>query len=89
MAHSKQFEVLRKYPAKSYWHNKSLMATRGKLVSEVLDNMEEWLSTRSEGSVYKRRKNYGLNYGPMKVHEISMPREHVSFMETLAKLAAK
>ena len=68
VANSKQFDVLRRYPAKLYWHNKSLMATRNKLINEALENMEDWLSNREVGDPYRRRRNYGLNYGPLKTH---------------------
>ena len=72
-----------------YWHSRSLMATRNKLIGEVFDNMEDWLSNRNEGEAYRRRRNYGLNYGPLKLHEVNMPKEHIAFMESLAKLASK
>jgi hypothetical protein len=89
VVHSKQFELLRRYPAKAVGHNKSLQATRAKLIGEVLENMEDWLYGRDSEVAYRRRKNYNLNYGPLLMHETVMPREHVAFMETLAKLAAK
>ena len=63
------------------------MSTRNKLIDEVLRNMEEWLSG-NEG-VYRRKKGYGLNYGAMRMEEVVMPKEHVSFMENLARLAAR
>ena len=47
---------------------------RKKLVGEVLDNMEDWIGSREEGESYKRRRNYGLSYGPLKLHEANMPK---------------
>lgn len=86
--HSKQFELLKKHPTKHYFHNKSLITTRNKLFDDVFDNLESWLNNR-EGEHYRRRKNYNLNYGSLQIHEVSMPKEHVAFMENLARLAIK
>ena len=87
--HSNQFELLLKYPSKHYFHHKSLIATRNKLVGDVLENMEAWLYGKDSEGSYKRKKNYGLNYRPVQMNEVVMPKEQVAFMESLARLAAR
>lgn len=39
IVNAKQFELLRKCPTKPQYHNKSLQATRYKMISEVFDNI--------------------------------------------------
>lgn len=87
MLNAKQFELLRKCPSKSVAHNSSLSALRAKMVGEVLENVEQWLS--GGGSNYRRKKNYNYNFGPLQLQETEMPRDHRLFMEQLAKLSVK
>lgn len=58
------------------------------MIGEALENVEAWLQDKSN-EAYKRRKNYNLNYGPLQMQETTMTPEHVSFMESLARLSVK
>ena len=51
--------------------------------------MENWIDSREGPDKYRRKKNYNLNYGALQMQEVTMPREHVLFMESLARLTAK
>ena len=89
IVHSSQFELLQRHPSKHYCHQKTLMATRSKLIGEVLENVEGWLYGKDSEGSYRRKKNYGLNYRPLQLNEVVMPKEQVAFMESLARLAAR
>ena len=88
VVNAKQFELLRKCPSKPQNHNKSLQASRFKMITEAFENIENWLNSRSDGG-YKRKKNYNFSYGPLQLHEVNMPREQIAFMESLARLTNK
>ena len=79
IVNAKQYELLRKTPTKPLFHNKSLQATRAKMLNEIFENIENWLNSKGEGG-YKRKKNYNYSYGALQLHEVNMPREHVAFM---------
>ena len=69
IVNSRQFELLRKSPSRPILHQKTLVATRGRLVTDALENVGVWLEQGIDTS-FKRKKNYTLNYGPMQMHEV-------------------
>lgn len=86
--HAKQFELIKRSPSKPILHNKSLSASRSKMLGDALENVENWVGN-GIGSSFKRKKAYNYNYGALQLHEVELPKEHRTFMESIQKLVIR